>query len=474
MFSLLSGQAYRKVAASPQKGPEYHGPCPVCGGKDRFHIWPEQAGGTFWCRSCEKQGDLIEFYRWRDNLSYRDACAKAGVSPQVYSPQSAPAIQRRAASASFAPAASSPVEQVWADHAAKFALWCYEQLLANVDQQSWLAKRGITAAMVAKYTLGWNPKDAYRQRAAWGLPEQRRTDGQPKKLWLPLGLVIPQWIEGKVARLRIRRPNPEPGQAKYYVVPGSGREPLISEPSRSAYVVVESELDAILVDGVAGDLVGAVSMGNASAKPTDACHAQLVQAVHLSICLDSDAPHRNPTTGKMESAGAQGSLWWIKQYRQAVRVPIIGGKDPGEAFERGLDLRTWVLAGLPPRFHLATKFAPQHPSPLADQSEQGFERVSPVSPAQAEEKPTHQVLTLANGQEIHLVDNQELWEQLVGEGLIVFSHNELQRLQAALAGLQGNERIQAVQAAVDAKSVFPGAYIRRGEIIPETETTEEV
>ena len=45
--------------ASTTKGGEWHGPCPGCGGDDRFHVWPEQKdGGTYWCRGCNKAGDI--------------------------------------------------------------------------------------------------------------------------------------------------------------------------------------------------------------------------------------------------------------------------------------------------------------------------------------------------------------------------------------------------------------------------------
>jgi phage/plasmid primase-like uncharacterized protein len=49
---------------SANKGGEYHSPCPVCGGNDRFHVWPNQDGGetaqragvpgTWWCRACDQ------------------------------------------------------------------------------------------------------------------------------------------------------------------------------------------------------------------------------------------------------------------------------------------------------------------------------------------------------------------------------------------------------------------------------------
>jgi hypothetical protein len=467
MLSLLDGTSFRRVGGSAQRGPEWHGPCPVCGGRDRFHVWPEQAqGGSFWCRGCAKGGDLIEFYRWRDNLSYQQACDRAGINAKTYTPLTAPTTRRhQAPRPAFSPTEPDQVAPIWSEHAAKFADWCHLQLLANTDQQAWLAKRGIGAAMIAKYGLGWNPADAYRPRESWGLATLRREDGRPRKLWLPLGLVIPQWLDGQVARLRIRRPAPKPGEAKYYVVPGSGREPLISEAGRAAYVVLESELDAILLDGLGVmDQVGFVAMGSAAAKPTARCHRQLAVAVHLSISMDADPVQPNQTTGKPESAGAQATAWWLSTYATAERVPPIGGKDPGEMFERGLDVRAWVLAGLPPRFHLATKENGPDVPALAPAGPAAQETV-PTPPGEPGETTEPAICTMADGTTVHVVATRPEWEDLVAAGHLVFSLGELERIQAACAGMTEPERIQAVSRVIDAKKIFPGAYVSRGEVV---------
>jgi hypothetical protein len=38
-------------------GKEHHGPCPLCGGDDRFCVWP--ARGRAWCRQCNTSGDAL-------------------------------------------------------------------------------------------------------------------------------------------------------------------------------------------------------------------------------------------------------------------------------------------------------------------------------------------------------------------------------------------------------------------------------
>jgi len=36
-------------------GREHHGPCPACGGEDRFVVWTERA----WCRQCNLSWDVV-------------------------------------------------------------------------------------------------------------------------------------------------------------------------------------------------------------------------------------------------------------------------------------------------------------------------------------------------------------------------------------------------------------------------------
>lgn len=67
-----------KFVASTNGG-EYAGPCPVCGGMDRFRVWPKEGnGGRFWCRQCGKHGDMIEYLRWNRNMTFQEACRVVG------------------------------------------------------------------------------------------------------------------------------------------------------------------------------------------------------------------------------------------------------------------------------------------------------------------------------------------------------------------------------------------------------------
>jgi DNA primase len=48
---------------------EYAGPCPVCGGRDRFGV---NARKQVWnCRGCDQGGDVVDLMRHIDGSSFR-------------------------------------------------------------------------------------------------------------------------------------------------------------------------------------------------------------------------------------------------------------------------------------------------------------------------------------------------------------------------------------------------------------------
>ena len=105
---------------------------------------------------------------------------------------------------------------------------------------------------------------------------------------------------------------------------------------RGAACIVESELDGLLLSQEAGDLCAVVAMGTATAKPDIQTHELLKGAALILVALDSD------------EAGANASWkFWPERYgAKAKRWPTIKGKDASEARLNGLDLRTWIIAGL--------------------------------------------------------------------------------------------------------------------------------
>ena len=333
-IAISCGVTPKKVSSS--HGGEYASACPVCGGNDRFRVWPEKKdGGAWWCRAEDKGGDAIALLMHAKNMSFKEACAHLGKQvsskPRARTPQ-----QPRKAAVEFKPRETSSPAELWQQKAAEFVEASHAVLLKTPDQLAWLAARGITEETARRFNLGWNAKDEWRSRPSWGVEDNG------KKLWLPVGLVIPYFIGGSLHRVRIRLKEPF-NEMRYYVVPSTppGAAPMMICPEQvtprgvGAWIVVESELDAILIAQDAGDIIGVASLGSCSTKPDGALYDALRKADHIINALDFDA------------AGLKASPWWAEHFPQAERWPVPRGKDPGDYRKEGGDIRAWIIAGLP-------------------------------------------------------------------------------------------------------------------------------
>lgn len=380
-----AGVALKKMANNATKGAEYQGQCPWCGGKDRFHVWPDlnDGRGAYWCRPgaghCGRYGDNIQFARDYLKKTYREACVYSGMSdpgPPARKPRPAyrplvdptvgaihepPLHDPASQAAAYKPVDYPPPPELWQVKAGGFTAWAYENIKKSPDALAWLAARGIDAVAVDRFHLGWNPEDLYRPRPAWGLEEVQKDDGKNARLWLPEGIVIPYIQAGRVVRVRIRRPDEAAARfgPKYYLIPGSSVATTVfmganHDQCRSS-AVVESELDAMMLAALAGDILTAVSVGSLSSRPDRYADEVLSASKEILLAFDADPP--------ASSASVQGDKvveWWRGRYQDRCgRVLPPAGKDPGEAFAQGVDIRAWLLSALSPAVRLfAGKTAP--------------------------------------------------------------------------------------------------------------------
>ncbi len=361
------------------RGRELAGPCPLCGGEDRFRVWPDKEpdkGGSWWCRQCGRGGDGIAFAREIGGYSYREACELVGRKLDASAPK-----RRRYLRPPLSPAAPTsvgaalhprtcpPPPPEWRFKAAELLAEAYAALQDDPAALERLqATRGITPATAALFGLGLLRPESGRDccfssRAKWGLPPANGRK-RPDLLWLPRGLVIPCLVPvlppaalsgvsttpvadtappaapGEVIRLRIRRPagDYETGYgSKYFVVPGSSTAPLLRwQAEHLALVVVESELDAILLWQEIGAVAGVLALGSSSARPDPAAAAALESTQSILLAFDNDPAG--------QSAAKQWSDWFW--HAEPLRLPE-GVKDPGEYYQAGGDLAAWVIAALP-------------------------------------------------------------------------------------------------------------------------------
>lgn len=217
--------------------------------------------------------------------------------------------------------------------------WLFQPHTFAQTMLGWLKEcRGLSEETIKKYRLGLIPIDRWEGHEQWGVEPDLKEDGTPKKIWLPRGLTIPLCLNRNILRIRIRRPKMDlksGNDRRYQTIRGSDSRAMLLEPHRDIQVVVESDLDAILVVQEAQGLVGAVSLGTAGKTPDEEAVAVFRRSRLILVSLDSD------------DAGAKAAWrWWLDYFPQTRRWPPVGGKDPGEMFLAGMNLRTWIEAGI--------------------------------------------------------------------------------------------------------------------------------
>ena len=133
-FLDLVEQAVPLKRVASTNGGEFSGPCPGCGGEDRFHVWPET--GRYWCRGCGRKGDTIQFLRDFQGLSFRDACRVIG---REILPTGSPAYLKRKRHMHALAAAKEAFER-----------WCHKKFIEYTDRHRELLADQETCAIALR------------------------------------------------------------------------------------------------------------------------------------------------------------------------------------------------------------------------------------------------------------------------------------------------------------------------------------
>lgn len=131
---------------------DWMGPCPKCGGDNRFHVYQNGGAWRWRCYQCHREpGDPIEFITWLRNLSFPDAVAALLDLPAL----PAPAAPRR------------PAPQTPAAPAADFATRYKGKLRAAAERlqrdaagqpgRDYLIGRGLHPETWQAFRLGYAP-----------------------------------------------------------------------------------------------------------------------------------------------------------------------------------------------------------------------------------------------------------------------------------------------------------------------------
>ncbi len=329
----LAGQYTPLVRKTHQ---ELAGPCPICGGTDRFLVKP-QAGhdgrGIWTCHSCRD-------FQWSDAIGlvqflglagdFRSACTllrldvatapRALPDPVPPPPCAAPDILWQCQAEDVARAA---VDALWSDVGAK--------------ARRWLAARGFADDILAAAGIGFHAQDTFDDPRMWGLPADH------KKLCVPRGITIPWVIDHAYWRLSVRRalsPAQEAqGEPKYRGPAGQGnglyRSGAEFDPARPT-VLVEGEFDALAVWQATGGTVNAVALGSTTGARRVRWLSRLAPCPIVLVATDHD-----PDPAK----GEQAAQYWLQALPHARRWrPYL--KDCAAMLQAGMDIEGWVDQGL--------------------------------------------------------------------------------------------------------------------------------
>lgn len=345
--------ALRRVASTD--GGEHAGPCPFCGGVDRFRAWPDHPSGRgrWWCRQCGRGGDAVDYLRERDGLGFAEAVEALGMTSYPERRRGRRGQER--ASKPTDPVAAAPAGAslpAWAPEAAmEVVAVCEAALWAPQGERAlaWLAKRGIREDTARTWRLGYSP-----------------TDRTIAGLFVPRGVVIPCFVDGALWAVKVRRPVPPAPGPKYQQVKG-GRTALYGLDhlaGRRAVIVCEGELDAVLLWQEAGDLADVVAVGSATGRPPLRFLARLAGAASWLVAFDRD------------EAGEQGAGWWGDYSDRVRRIRPLQGRDLTDFHQAGGDLRAWVA------YHLGR--LEEEPRPAGQPATEPESRRRPPHEAEAE------------------------------------------------------------------------------------------
>lgn len=351
-MSILSFLPAEMKHVAGTSGGEWAGPCPWCGGRDRFRVWPKHpsgdVGGRFMCRACGRTGDAIQLLRDRDGLTYPEACQALQVDPRPSSNARPCAPTRR----EWTPKPTATPPDAWQEAAGRFIAECAANMTPDSEGMAYALGRGLTPDTVARLGIGWNPSDRFEDREAWGMAPEVNAKGNAKRVWLPAGLVIPSRRKAGLVAVKVRRTawTLEDERPKYIALPGSVPGLALGGGPGLPVLVVESELDAVLVWQEARDLAGALALGTATGKPDSDTTAYLAEAPRLLGALDFD------------KAGIEAWPWWKEHFPAAEPWPPVEGKDVGDMAGTPRLVRAWVEAGVMPEPEGPHKAIPESPA----------------------------------------------------------------------------------------------------------------
>jgi len=327
LLEIISSDTELKRTARTNGG-EWHGPCPKCGGDDRFIAWPEQEPhGRFWCRRCDISGDDVDYLVIVQGMTKHEAL-------KVLRPDNGQRPRKtRSASARSTPLleevkeTTKPPEQ-WIKQARDLCNDATRRLWTDAGKEGleYLRRRGLEDETIKAAGLGYIERDDWKRPEVWGLVD--------KKIYIPgPSIVIPKTVDGNIHSVKFRRLSS--GYPKYIQISESQTVLYgMDDVQDFRYMVLtEGEFDALLLRQEAGDLAAIATLGSASIDdfPHHALPA-LLKLTKVFIAYDGDI------------SGTKGSIKLRSRYRGLMQ--ILAKPGPGDLTDfhlAGGSLKAWLL-----------------------------------------------------------------------------------------------------------------------------------
>lgn len=283
---ILLGLKGKKQDATTNAG-EWKTACPVCGGNNRFNVWPNHPDGArAWCRQCGKSFDALDLYQVINNIDKRTAIQELQNNPVIVA-RPEPCLSNEKIDLDKWNNTAAELCEEWHSN-----LWEPD----NSAALQWLHDRGLNEQSIISNNIGFNDHDHYMDGTAWGMNEKN-------KVSVPKGITIPN--PGHY--VNIRRAVPPKTKDKYWKIAGSRGFIFIAGQSYDHTIgyLFESELDAILASQ-SGFAAAYFSIpAQQTLKPEFSHYFDRIDA--LIICMDNDDAGRAATEKHLQIAGTIAS-----------------------------------------------------------------------------------------------------------------------------------------------------------------------
>lgn len=305
-----SDTTLRKIASTG--GGEWAGPCPFCGGRDRFRVQPFNSPGRWFCRGCGegKWHKSIDYIIMRDGVGFLEACRilGAGEIPMSRKPRAKPEI-----SAYDAPGGD------WQAQAQKAIEVCARKFWTKEGEKAldYLRKRGLMDHTIKHFQLGYSPGVKFGE------------------MWIKRGIVIPCIVNNEVWYLKLRLPT-KGAQEKYGGVKGNRTAAIFNGDDLIDFNValfVEGEIDSMIAWQYLSESMAVCTMGSATILPDLATWGPYL--IGLDVIM---------AAYDMDQAGEKGlaKLSLISEKVKLAPLPEGDWKDVNDYLLAGGDILTWI------------------------------------------------------------------------------------------------------------------------------------